>query len=79
MDLHLNDGVVQSFASANALHPEDGVDTTTAVGLTPSSTRDRDVEMSREMYTPEANLVDVEMEDDFLPPTPTIVVSILLA
>lgn len=34
--------------------------------------------MNGETYVPEADLVDVEMEDDFLPPIPTIIVSIFL-
>jgi hypothetical protein len=38
--------------------------------------KDCDVEMSGEIYVPEADPADVEMEDDFLPPIPTIIVSI---
>ena len=78
VDLYLGSGVVQSRASARTSHPEDGVDTTTAADLIPPSTGDCDVGVSRETQTLEANLMDVEMEDDFLPSTPTIVVSILL-
>ena len=37
------------------------------------------MEMNGEICVPEADLVDVEMEDDFLPPIPAIVVSIFLA
>ena len=73
--------MIRSLALASTSHAEGCVDTTTAAGLISPSTGDRDVEMSREIHTPEVNLVDVEMEDDFLPSTsstPTIVVSILL-
>jgi hypothetical protein len=37
---------------------------------------DRDVEMGETACAQQVDLVDVEMEDDFLPPIPAIIVNI---
>lgn len=57
-------------------HPKNDADVMAAARLIPLTAKNYDVEMCDEACVPEADLVDIEMEDDFLP---LIVVSIFLS
>jgi len=71
-------GAVQPLAPAYAPHPEPNVDAITVANLIPPRTEDYDVEMGEGAYFREADPLDVEMEDDFLPLVLVIVVGIFL-
>ena len=78
MGLRLDSSVPQPLAPVYTPHPQDDAGVKQPAHLIFQSGEDCDIEMGGETYVPEADLVDVEMEDDFLPPIPAIIVSIFL-
>jgi len=78
VDPRPNGGAVQPLTPACVSHSEPNAGAITAANLNPPTTEDYDVEMGEGAYIREADLLDVEMEDVFLPPVPAIIVSIFL-
>lgn len=74
VDPRIDSGVIQPPAPANAPYPEYTVDAMVTDNFTPT-TAVLDYGAGT-TSVPEVDIVDVEMEDDFLPEIPAIIVSI---